>query len=58
VGRLLLVLHGAHKGAVARLKSIDEAGYCVAVELLEGGRRLEGLPYEEVCKLQVESNPR
>ena len=51
VGRRVRVLGGTHRGAVARLRAIDEARFCVAVELLQGGTWVDGLPYEEVCKL-------
>ena len=32
----------------------NQAAFCVTAELLDGGRRLEGLAYEDVCKLAVE----
>ena len=34
--------------------AIDEAAFCITAELLDGGRRVEGLQYEDVCKLAVE----
>lgn len=48
------MLHGRHRGAAARLVAIDEAAFCVTAELLDGGRRVDGLQYEDVCKLAVE----
>ena len=45
---------GAHCGALGTLRRIDEANFCVAVEVQlgeEGGRVLEGVAYEDVCKV-------
>jgi len=53
VGRPLRLLAGAHKGEMATLRRIDEANFCVEVELEGDGRLLKGIAYEDVCKVQV-----
>lgn len=56
VGGPLRVVNGAHRGARATLLSINEARFCVRVELADGARRgevIDGVEYEDVCKLHV-----
>ena len=54
VGGRVRILNGKCRGSVARLTAIDEANFCVAVEV-EGGTRagtvLSKVEYEDVCKM-------
>ena len=43
---------GPHRRAAQA--ELEHVAFCVTAELLDGGRRLEGLAYEDVCKLAVE----
>jgi hypothetical protein len=45
------LLQGKHRGEQATLRRIDEANFCVDVELSAGGALLKAVAYEEVCKV-------
>ena len=52
----MLVLNGAYRGAEAKLLSISVEQFSTQVCLLTGahhGRILDGLEYEDVCKLSA-----
>ena len=54
VGKTVLIVNGAYRGTKAILKSLDIDNYCVSVKLDEGpchGRVVDGIAYEDVCKL-------
>lgn len=54
IGKTLLIVNGAYRGVRAVLKSLDIKNYCVTVKLDEGpchGRVVDGIAYEDVCKL-------
>ncbi len=49
-GGRVLVVNGPHRGARATLLAIDQEKFCVRVQL-EGGREVDGVEYEDVCKV-------
>ena len=54
VGKTVVIVNGAYRGTKAILKSLDIEHYCVSVKLNEGpchGRVLDGIAYEDVCKV-------
>jgi len=51
VGKTVLVVKGSHKGKKATMRAVDFEGFCVSVEL-EDGTLMEGLRYDEVCKVE------
>jgi len=51
VGKVVLVVKGSHKGKKATMRAVDFEGFCVSVEL-EDGTLMEGLRYDEVCKVE------
>jgi hypothetical protein len=56
VGGALRVVHGAHRGARAKLLEIDESKFSVKIELAEGAHRgsaVGDVEYEDVSKLHV-----
>lgn len=56
MGGKVLVLNGAYRGAEAKLLSISVEQFSTQVCLLTGahhGRILDGLEYEDVCKLSA-----
>lgn len=57
IGKLVKIVNGAYSGEVATLLSLDERNFCVNVEIAKGllqGRKVNGVQYEDVCKLQDE----
>src|SRR5689334_8320274 len=53
----VLVLNGPGKGMTARLLQLDIDKYAAKITVLEGSRRgdvLEGVPYEDICKVDVD----
>ncbi|KAL1520526.1 hypothetical protein AB1Y20_022103 [Prymnesium parvum] len=50
VGSSVLLVNGRHRGEVAKLMSIDQDKFCVSVKL-DNGRVLDGVEYEDVCKI-------
>eukprot|EP00038_Savillea_parva_P013242 m.7738 g.7738 ORF g.7738 m.7738 type:complete len:406 (+) comp2473_c0_seq1:218-1435(+) len=55
-GRTVLVLNGPYAGTEATLVSIETDTFSCTVELTQGrdrGKVVPGLPYEDVCKLDV-----
>lgn len=56
LGKIVMVVNGAHRGSVASLVSLDEKNFSVTVELQKGpnrGKRIEKIPYEDICKLDT-----
>lgn len=56
LGKIVMVVNGAHRGSVASLVSLDEKSFSVTVELQKGpnrGKRIEKIPYEDICKLDT-----
>mmetsp|Transcript_96 Transcript_96/g.196 ORF Transcript_96/g.196 Transcript_96/m.196 type:complete len:408 (+) Transcript_96:50-1273(+) len=51
LGKPVMVVKGRHKGKKARMRTVDLESFCVAVEL-EDGTDVEGLRYDEVCKIE------
>ncbi|CAG9856186.1 unnamed protein product [Phyllotreta striolata] len=54
IGKLVKVVNGAYRGETAVLVKVDEANFCVEIEIHCGllkGRRIEGVQYEDICKL-------
>jgi len=54
IGKLVKIVNGAYRGEIATLLSLNEKMFCVDVEIAKGllkGRKVEGLQYEDVCKL-------
>lgn len=52
VGGRVLVVNGAWRGQIGSLDAIDEARFCVRVQL-DSGQLLEAVEYEDVCKLAL-----
>jgi len=50
VGKAVRLVKGSHKGAHAVMRHVDIEAFSVSVEL-EDGTRMEGLGYDEVCKV-------
>ncbi|XP_067024920.1 DNA/RNA-binding protein KIN17-like isoform X1 [Acropora muricata] len=56
LGKVVMVVNGAYRGSVASLVSLDEKSFSVTVELQKGpnrGKRIEKIPYEDICKLDT-----
>lgn len=54
IGKPLKIVNGAYSGEIATLLSLDEKNFCVNVEIAKGvlkGRKVDGVQYEDVCKL-------
>lgn len=51
VGRIVQVVKGLHKGKKATMRAVDIGGFCVTVELDDGGV-VKGLGYDQVCKIE------
>eukprot|EP00931_Biecheleriopsis_adriatica_P055461 TRINITY_DN32799_c0_g1_i1.p1 TRINITY_DN32799_c0_g1~~TRINITY_DN32799_c0_g1_i1.p1 ORF type:complete len:401 (-),score=106.47 TRINITY_DN32799_c0_g1_i1:88-1290(-) len=51
VGKIVRIVKGTHKGKKATMRAVDFEGFCVTVEL-EDGTQMEGLRYDEVCKVE------
>lgn len=54
VGKVVRVLNGAYRGSKAYMLTIDEANYCVSLEIAVGplkGRKLHNVQYEDISKL-------
>ena len=51
-GGRVLVVNGAWRGQIGSLVAIDEARFCVRVQL-DSGQLLEAVEYEDVCKLAL-----
>ncbi|KOO25681.1 DNA RNA-binding protein kin17 [Chrysochromulina tobinii] len=51
-GGRVLVVNGAWRGQRGSLEAIDEARFCVRVQL-DSGQLLEAVEYEDVCKLAL-----
>lgn len=57
IGKLVLVVNGAYRGQKAKLLSIDEKNFCASIEIASGllkGRKVDGVQYEDICKLNEE----
>lgn len=50
VGKRIRVVKGTHKGHFGSMQAVDFEGFCVTV-LLENKTLIEGLGYEQVCKV-------
>mmetsp|Transcript_5263 Transcript_5263/g.8549 ORF Transcript_5263/g.8549 Transcript_5263/m.8549 type:complete len:415 (-) Transcript_5263:53-1297(-) len=50
VGKIVRVVKGSHKGCRATMRAVDFESFSVTVEL-EDGNEMEGLGYDEVCKI-------
>lgn len=56
IGKAVLIVNGAYRGARASLVSLDEKTFSVAVELKDGphrGKRIDRIPYEDICKVDT-----
>ncbi|EDO38216.1 predicted protein [Nematostella vectensis] len=56
IGKSVMVLNGAHRGATAKLLSLNEKTFSVSIQLKEGpqrGRNIDGVPYEDISKLDA-----
>lgn len=56
IGKTVLIVNGAYRGARASLVSLDEKTFSVAVELKDGphrGKRIDRIPYEDICKVDT-----
>merc|ERR1712087_36030 len=51
VGKAVRLVKGTFKGRRATMRGIDINNFCVSVEL-EDGTEMEGLGYDEVCKVE------
>jgi len=51
VGKPVRIVKGTHKGAKATMRAVDFESFSVEVEL-EDGTVMEGLGYDEVCKVE------
>ena len=54
IGKQVLVVNGAYRGLRAVLESLDTEHFCVSIRIDQGttrGRLVEGVPYEDVSKL-------
>ncbi|XP_030746982.1 DNA/RNA-binding protein KIN17 [Sitophilus oryzae] len=54
IGKLVKVVNGAYRGEIASLLNLDERNFCVSIEIEKGllkGRRVDGVQYEDICKL-------
>ena len=50
IGGKVRLVNGRRRGEVATLQAIDEARFCVRVELADG-TVLDGVEYEDACKI-------
>lgn len=56
IGKTVLIVNGAYRGARASLVSLDEKTFSVALELKDGphrGKRIDRIPYEDICKVDT-----
>jgi len=51
LGKPVMVVKGPFKGKTARMRTVDLEGFCVSVEL-DDSRVVEGLRYDQVCKIE------
>ncbi|KAJ8919982.1 hypothetical protein NQ315_006512 [Exocentrus adspersus] len=54
IGKQVKVVNGAYRGEIATLLSLNEKNFCVDIEISTGllkGRKLCGVEYEDICKL-------
>lgn len=51
VGKTVVIVKGSHKGKRATMSAVNFEGFCVSVKL-EDGTVMEGLRYNEVCKIE------
>jgi len=57
IGKRVRIVNGAYSGEIATLLNLDEKNFSVSVEIAKGllqGRRIDGVQYEDVCKLYEE----
>jgi len=52
MGKQVLVVKGAHKGSFAKMIAVDFEQFAVSVTL-DDGTKVEGLGYDEVCKVDT-----
>merc|ERR1719277_1442778 len=50
VGKLVRLVKGTHKGQRGTMRAVNFEGFSVTVEL-QNGTEMEGLGYDEVCKV-------
>ena len=50
LGGSVRILAGKHKGAIAKLEKVDQDKYCAQV-VLTNGEKVDGLLYEQICKV-------
>ena len=54
VGGKVLIVNGSHRGAEGQLLSINVDAFSTSIKIqggMHGGRVVEGIEYEDVCKL-------
>eukprot|EP00434_Breviolum_minutum_P037609 symbB.v1.2.033354.t1/scaffold4121.1/size44329/5 len=51
LGKPVMVVKGPFRGKTARMRTVDLEGFCVSVEL-DDSRVVEGLRYDQVCKIE------
>lgn len=51
LGKPVMVVKGPFRGKAARMRTVDLEGFCVSVEL-DDSRVVEGLRYDQVCKIE------
>ncbi|XP_072178264.1 DNA/RNA-binding protein KIN17-like [Diadema setosum] len=51
IGKPVCILNGRHRGVKGTMHSLDEKNFCVSVET-DSGKVIDGLPYEDISKLQ------
>uniref|UniRef100_A0A336LSL5 CSON002695 protein n=1 Tax=Culicoides sonorensis TaxID=179676 RepID=A0A336LSL5_CULSO len=54
LGKHVKVVNGAYRGHLAILKALDEANYCVTIQIASGtfkDRIVKGVQYEDICKI-------
>jgi len=58
-GGKVRIVNGAYRGSAAKLLSIDVDRFCVSLRIeggTHGGRVLDGIEYEDVCKLSTDTD--
>ncbi|KAL9959733.1 hypothetical protein ACROYT_G033086 [Oculina patagonica] len=56
LGKTVLIVNGVHGGSTASLVALDEKSFSVTVDLKDGphgGKRIDRIPYEDICKLDT-----
>ena len=59
VGGKVLIVNGSHRGAEGQLLSINVDAFSTSIKIqggMHGGRVVEGIEYEDVCKLAPASS--